>query len=192
MSQTTMVVFDCTKPEVPIPMASFSLVDNGNGRLRYGTDYLQREDAFSIDPKYLRLQEKEIPVSRQPDNTYGALSDAGPNTWGTKLKIQLLHKDKKPFPENAVEWFLQSKHFGSGCLAFAARPDEPPRLCEVPSRSMSLTKHLLDALSQYLTDPDRYLDTEIVNLLFPGSDLGGLRPKTIKVDPSVKTLSRLV
>lgn len=190
MAQTTMMVFDCSTPEAPIPMASFSLKDDGDGRLRYGKDYLQREAAFSIDPKNLCLQEKEILVSRQPDNTYGALSDAGPNAWGTRLKIRLLRKEKKQLPENAVEWFLQSTHFGSGCLAFAARPDEPPRLCDVPGRSMSLTTRLLDALSQCLTDPNRDLDTEIVNLLFPGSDLGGLRPKTIVMHDGVEHIAK--
>lgn len=58
MAQTTMAVFDCSKPAAPIPMASFSLKDNGDGYPAYEKYYLQRDDAFSIDPKHLRLQKK--------------------------------------------------------------------------------------------------------------------------------------
>lgn len=190
MAQTTMTVFDCSKPAAPVSMASFSLKGNGDGRLQYEKYYLQREDAFSIDPNDLRLQEKEISVPRQADNTYGALSDAGPNAWGAKLRIRLLRKCKKPLPENAVEWFLQSKHFGSGCLAFGSQQDEPPRLCDVLGQSASLTTRMLDALSQYLTDSNRDLDAETVNLLFPGSDLGGLRPKTIVMHDGVEHIAK--
>lgn len=190
MAQTTMAVFDCSKPAAPIPMASFSLKDNGDGHLEYEKYYLQRNDAFSIDPKHLRLQEKQIPVPRQADNTYGALSDAGPDAWGAKLRIRLLRKDKKQLPQNAVEWFLQSTHFGSGCLAFAARPDELPRLCGVPGQSTCLTTRILDALDQYSTDPDQELDDETANLLAPGSELGGLRPKTIVMHDRVEHIAK--
>jgi serine/threonine-protein kinase HipA len=179
MAQTTMIVFDCATPAAPFPIAIFALDANGDGLFGYGKRYLERPDAFSIDPRHLPLLDKDQPLPRQPDGTYGVLSDAGPNAWGAKLTAYLLRKDKKPLPENPVEWFLQSKHFGSGCLAFASRPDEPPRLGEVPVLSRNLSARLLEALKSYLTDPDHKLDDETIQLLFPGSDLGGLRPKTI-------------
>ena len=179
MAQTTMIVFDCGTPAAPVPIARFTLNANGDGLFGYGKRYLGRPDAFSVDPRHLPLLDKDQLLPRQPDGTYGVLSDAGPNAWGAKLTAYLLRKDHKPLPGNPVEWFLQSKHFGSGCLAFAPRPDEPPRLGEVPVRSSDLSARLLEALKIYLTDPDHKLDDETIQLLFPGSDLGGLRPKTI-------------
>jgi len=179
MAQTTLIVFDCSTPAMPIPMASFGLRADGDGRLAYGRRYLERPDAFSIDPWHVPLQGIEQPIPRQPDGTYGALSDAGPNAWGARLTARLLRKENKPLPTNPVEWFLESKHFGSGCLAYAETPNAPPRLGEVPCRSTDLSTRMLAALDQYMTYPDLDLDAEIVNLLFPGSDLGGLRPKTI-------------
>jgi len=190
MPQTTMVVFDCSTPAAPIPVASFGLKTNGDGRFAYGKRYLARPDAFALDPRHLPLEDGEILLPRQPDDTYGVLSDAGPNAWGAQLTARLLRKANKPLPQNKVEWFLQSKHFGSGCLAFAARPDEPPQLGDVPFRSSDLSARLLTALDRYITEPDPYLDAETVNLLFPGSDLGGLRPKTIVMHDGVEHIAK--
>lgn len=190
MAQTTMVVFDCSTPAAPIPVASFGLRADGNGRLAYGKLYLERPSAFSLDPAHLPLQDGEIAVPRQPDNTYGVLSDAGPNAWGAKLTARLLRKANKPLPENPVEWFLQSKHFGSGCLAFAPSSNAPPQLGQVPCRSTDLSARLLSGLDQYLSEPDSDLDAETINLLFPGSDLGGLRPKTIVMHDGIEHIAK--
>jgi len=190
MAQTILFVFDCSRPATPIPMASFGINANGDGRLAYGRRYLEREDAFSIDPWHLPLQAMEQLLPCQPDGSYGALSDAGPNAWGARLTARLLRKENKPLPANPVEWFLQSKHFGSGCLAFAPSLDAPPRLGEAPSRSTDLSTRLLGALDQYVNDPDQELDAETVNLLFPGSDLGGLRPKTIVMHEGVEHIAK--
>lgn len=190
MARTTMVVFDCTTPATPIPVASFGLKGNGDGRFAYGKRYLQRPAAFSLDPRHLPLEDRELLLPRQPDGTYGVLSDAGPNAWGAKLTARLLRQARKPLPGNPVEWFLQSKHFGSGCLAFAASPDEPPRLGDIPCRSSDLSSRLLDALQRYLSNPDPDLDAETVNLLFPGSDLGGLRPKTIVMHDGMEHIAK--
>lgn len=190
MAQTSMVVFDCTSPAEPIPVASFALRGDGDGRFAYGKRYLQRPAAFSLDPRHLPLEDREMLLPRQPDGTYGVLSDAGPNAWGAKLTARLLRQEGKPLPANPIEWFLQSKHFGSGCLAFAASPDEPPRLGDIPCRSSNLSSRFLDALHRYLSDPDPNLDAETVNLLFPGSDLGGLRPKTIVMHDGVEHIAK--
>lgn len=179
MGKTTMFVFDCSTPAAPAPVAVFRLNADGNGTFGYGKSYLQRPDAFSLDPRHLPLKDEDQPLQRQPDGSFGVISDAGPNAWGAKLTAYLLRKEKKPLPRNPVEWFLQSKHFGSGCLAFSPRPDEPPGLGDVPVRASDLNARLLDAVSRYLTDPEYKLDEATVQLLFPGSDLGGLRPKTI-------------
>ncbi|GAB3468249.1 type II toxin-antitoxin system HipA family toxin [Massilia terrae] len=179
MAPATMFVFDCSTPSTPIPVGSFDLKADGDGLFTYGKTYLQRRNAFSIDPRHLPLRGDEMQLPRQPDNTYGVLSDSGPNSWGTNLTARLLRKVHNPLPRNAVEWFLQSKHFGSGCLAFVATPHSQLLLGKVQVRSNDLSPRLFDALDDYLTDPDQALDAETVTLLVPGGDLGGVRPKTI-------------
>lgn len=129
-------------------------------------------------------------LPRQPDDAYGVLSDAGPDAWGAKLGTRLLRKAGRPVPNDAIERFLQSKHFGSGCLAFAATPTEPPRLGDVPLHSADLSSRLLDALRDYLVDPDHELDLDTVDLLFPGSDLGGHRPKTVVMHDGRETIAK--
>lgn len=190
MAQTVLVVFDCSTSSAPVPVASFGLKDDGDGRLAYGRRYLARHDAFSIDPWHLPLQANEQLLPCQPDGTYGALSDAGPNAWGARLTARLLRKAGKPLPVNPVERSLQSKQFGSGCLAFAPSSDAPPQLGEVPTRSTDLSARLLVALDQYVKDPDQDLNAETTNLLFPGSDLGGLRPKTIVMHEGVEHIAK--
>lgn len=190
MAAPSMVVFDCTTPATPVPVASFALKSNADGRLGYGLRYLQRADAFGLDPRHLPLQRDELLVPRQPDGSYGVLSDAGPNAWGARLTARLLRRAHQPLPTNAVEWFLQSKQFGSGCLGFAATAQQRPQLGEVPGRTSDLSARLLTALDRYVTDPDRELDEETVNLLFPGSDLGGLRPKTVVMHDGIEHIAK--
>lgn len=79
MPQNTLTIFDCSRPAVPIPIASFSLKVYGDGLLAYDHCYLKRENAFNIDPWHLFLHADEQLVPCQLDGTYGILSDIGPN-----------------------------------------------------------------------------------------------------------------
>jgi serine/threonine-protein kinase HipA len=179
MPATSCVVFSCADPENPIPIGRFALDDAGQGRFGYGLKYLKREDAFELDPVHLPLTSSEISVPRRNDDTFGVLSDAGPNTWGAQLALRLLRESQMPPPGNAIDWFLTSGYYGSGCLGFSSDPQMPPHPGPVPSSSASLSGRILRALDAYITDPDAHLDVETATLLFPGSSLGGIRPKTV-------------
>ena len=181
MPATSCIVFSCIDPKNPVPIGRFALDNTGQGRFGYGLKYLKREDAFELDPIHLPLIASEIIVPRRNDDTFGVLSDAGPNTWGAQLALRLMRESRTAPPENTIDWFLASGYYGSGCLGFSADPQTPPHLGAVPASSESLSSRILQALDVYITDPNAHLDAETATLLFPGSSLGGIRPKTVVI-----------
>ncbi|MBC3879541.1 HipA domain-containing protein [Undibacterium sp. FT79W] len=172
-------IFDCTEPKNPRPMAAFALDDAGNGHLGYGRHYITTPKAFPIDPLQLPLGPDPHLVTRFSDGSYGALSDAGPNAWGQKLTASLCKSDMKPIPATPVEWFLQSWHFGSGCLGFGLSHQAPPNIGIQASSVSDLSSRILSQIDKVVENGDGDLDLEARQLLAPGSSLGGLRPKTL-------------
>ena len=79
---TTCTVFDCGVPTAPAPMAALAMDANGDAHLGYGLRYLERPDAFALDPKHLPLAVAAHLITRRTDGSYGVLSDAGPNACG--------------------------------------------------------------------------------------------------------------
>jgi len=179
MPASSCVVFSCADPSNPVPVGRFAIDDAAQGRFGYGLKYLERPDAFELDPIHLPLTQAEIDVPRRNDDTYGVLSDAGPNAWGTQLAFRLLREAGGAPPRNLIEWFLQSGYHGSGCLGFSPDSRTLPHLGPVPSSSDVFREKTLRALDTYITDPDADLDADTATLLFPGSSLGGIRPKTV-------------
>lgn len=175
----TCVVFDCTNPANPTPVGRFALDGHGHGRFGYGLRYLRRADAFALDPIHVPLQQPEMVIPRRGDGSYGIFSDAGPNAWGAQLTLKLLRESNQLAPRNAVEWFLSSLHHGSGCLGFSTDPQLPPQVKTEIQSSRALTSKALREMEAYTVDPAARLDAETAHLLFPGSGLGGVRPKTV-------------
>lgn len=79
MPANSCVVFSCADPDHPVPIGRFALDADHQGRFGYGLRYLERKDAFELDPIHLPLTQAEIAVPRRNDDTFGVLSDAGPN-----------------------------------------------------------------------------------------------------------------
>lgn len=179
MPATSCIVFSCADPNNPVPVGRFAIDAAAQGRFGYGLRYLERPEAFELDPVHLPLTQAEMDVPRRNDDTYGVLSDAGPNAWGTQLALKLLREADEAPPRNLIEWFLKSGFHGSGCLGFSPDPHTPPHLGPVPSSSRVFRENTLRALDAYIADPDTHLDADTAILLFPGSSLGGIRPKTV-------------
>lgn len=190
MAAPSCIVFSCRDPSAPVPVGRFALDDRGDGRFGYGLRYLRRPDAFDLDPVHLPLSADELSLPRHPDGSYGVLSDAGPNAWGAKLTARLLRDADQAMPRNAIEWLLRGWHYGSGCLAFSGAPDQPPRLGIEPSDSAALSRSLLRTLDNYAADPDAELNDEAIQLLFPGSSLGGVRPKTVVMHDGAEHIAK--
>lgn len=190
MPATSCVVFSCADPTSPVPVGRFALNDIGDGRFGYGLKYLKRPDAFGLDPIHLPLSNDEIAVPRRNDDTFGVLSDAGPNAWGAQLTLKLLRESNKPPPQNVVEWFLNSWHYGSGCIGFSPDPETPPHLGIPVSKAQDFSSKILRELEAYVVDPDAHLDEETAHLLFPGSGLGGVRPKTVVMNDGMEHIAK--
>jgi serine/threonine-protein kinase HipA len=84
------------------------------GKFRYGQSYLQREDAFALDPMHLPLVSDQL-VTRVNSGMFGAILDAGPDSWGKKL-IYALHSTK---PKDPLEHVVAGSGMGVGALTFS-------------------------------------------------------------------------
>lgn len=187
---TSCVVFSCENPDRPVPVGRFALDGLGNGRFGYGLRYLQSQGKFELDPIHLPLSAREIAVPRRNDGTFGVLSDAGPNAWGAQLTLKMMRESNQEPPHTAVDWFLTSWHYGSGCLGFSSDAASPPGLGIPPLSSRDFSLKFQRELEAYVVDPDSRLDAETSHMLFPGSGLGGVRPKTVVMHEGVEYIAK--
>ena len=84
------------------------------GKFRYGQSYLQRDDAFPLDPLHLPLLSNQF-ITRVNKGMFGAILDAGADSWGKRL-ILSLHSTK---PNNDLELVLAGSGMGVGALTFS-------------------------------------------------------------------------
>ena len=151
------------------------------GKFRYGQSYLQRPDAFPLDPLHLPLQNREL-VTRINKGMFGVLLDAGPDSWGKKL-IYSLHTTK---PKNDLELLLAGAGMGAGALTFSlSRSASKPRrnrnvLGDLPT--------LLQGKEAILNDEE--IPPEAKKAFEYGSSVGGARPKTLIEDNEKSYLAK--
>jgi serine/threonine-protein kinase HipA len=143
------------------------------GEFQYTRSWLDSPASYSLDPVNLPLTPKRYPVHNLK-NTFGVFSDAGPDSWGERIFLQHHHS----LPKNEVERLLRLSGMGVGCLQFSmsrTRPKTPQELptIDLLSRLSDITEHLM--LKQPLTDAE-------LQLLDPGSSMGGARPKVTVCD----------
>jgi serine/threonine-protein kinase HipA len=178
---TTCTVFDCTDVSAPVPVGVFALDHHGDGHFGYGLKYIQRPSAFALDPLHLPLSANTHFVRRRKDGSFGVLSDAGPNAWGTKLTSSIFRKMGRALPTTPVEWFLKSWHYGSGCIGFSDHHTNPPNHGVRPVSVAELDARVIAVIEALAVDPDKELDPEAIRLALPGGSLGGVRPKTVVI-----------
>ncbi len=143
------------------------------GRFRYGQSYLQRADAFPLDPLHLPLLSDQF-VTRLNKGMFGVILDAGADSWGKKL-ILSLHTTK---PKNDLELVLAGSGMGVGALTFSLS-----RAASKAKRS----KNRLGDIEMLLRGKDAILkDQEITGeakkAFEYGVSMGGARPKTLIED----------
>lgn len=144
--------------------------ENKLGRFRYGKSYLERDDAFPIDPVNLPLVDKEFTTTVNK-GLFGALSDAGADSWGEKVILSL----NSTKPKNKLEFLLAGSGMGVGALVFS--------LSKTGSKH-KVNKNNLGMLPMLLRTKDAILDDENVSdeakkAFEYGSSMGGARPKTV-------------
>lgn len=152
---------------------------NGLYSFVYGKSYLARERAFPLDPVNLPLSERVYQVDYK-DRIHGVLSDAGPDSWGTKV-IQTLHTTK---PQNTIELLLAGANMGVGALMFSRSRKATKR--KLSRNQLSDIDMLLRNKEAILSDPD--VSKEAKRAYQEGSFLGGARPKTLVRDTDTSYL----
>jgi serine/threonine-protein kinase HipA len=184
------VIFICEDTANPIPAASFALDNNGDGHFGYGVRYMERDNAFPLDPVHLPYSQENHVIRRHQDGTYGVLSDAGPNAWGIRLTSSIYRKLNRPLPHTPVEWLLHSWHYGSGCIGFSISAQQLPNFGVAPAPFEALNKRLLNLIEKLTIRPDTELDEEAVRLMYPGASLGGMRPKTVVMHDGMEHIAK--
>ncbi len=94
------------------------------GRFVYGRSYLQNPAAVDIDPIELKLSEATY-ETMQLNGVFGALRDAGPDSWGRRIIEK--HAGKAKLGE--LDYLLESPDDRAGALGFGMNriPPTPRR-----------------------------------------------------------------
>lgn len=154
---------------------------NRYGRFRYGKSYLARPDAFPLDPIHLPLSEKQFETQFNK-GLFGALSDAGADSWGEKV-ILSLHKTK---PANRLEFLLAGSGMGVGCLVFSlSSSSSKPKYNKNTLGDLPLLLRAKDAILA-----DKEIPDEAKKAFEFGASMGGARPKTIIQDSATSYLAK--
>ena len=141
----------------------------------YASDWLNRSDAFSIDPTTLPLR----PGAQHSGVLFGAIQDCGPDRWGQILIERAVRKhvlDRKPY--RAIDYVLALDDPSRlGALRFRADASGPflaARTGKLPP--LIRLQALLCAADAIHSETDTAADLRF--LLGAGSPLGGARPKS--------------
>jgi len=141
----------------------------------YAAEWLQRDDAFAIDPT-------SLPLQRSPQHAaslFGAIQDCGPDRWGRGLIERAVRKKVLPQkPYHEIDYVLALDDASRiGALRFrldaassflaAGRGKLPPLL------RLSALLHAADAIHH-----ETETAQDLRFLLGVGSPLGGARPKS--------------
>lgn len=166
----------------PVICGVTRIKDNGKpGQFRYGKSYLGRPDAFPLDPINLPLSDEVFSTSAS-NGLFGALADAGADSWGEKV-ILSLHQTK---PKNKLEFLLAGSGMGVGALVFSLSQSSSK-----PKRN----KNMLGDVPMLLKAKDAILRDEAIpeeakKAFEYGSSMGGARPKTIVQDGDTSYLAK--
>ena len=151
------------------------------GQFRYGKSYLNRPDAFALDPLHLPLNDQQHSTQFN-QGVFGVLADAGADSWGKKV-ILSLHKTK---PRNALEFLLAGSGMGVGALVFSLSSSQSkPKYNKNTLGDLPLLMQAKDAILA-----DQEIPPEAKKAFEYGSSMGGARPKTIVQDANKAYLAK--
>ncbi|HEX8390958.1 MAG TPA: HipA domain-containing protein [Longimicrobium sp.] len=145
------------------------------GRFVYGRSYRERRDAVPLDPFSLPLAATVYQTAKL-DGVFGALRDAAPDAWGRRVIERIAGK-----PLNEVDFLLESPQDRAGALSFGRGPI-PPAPVRAFNRVLQLAEVRHAAALLEDDHPGEPVPAQILDLLDPGSSLGGARPKNVVED----------
>lgn len=141
----------------------------------YAPEWLQRGDAFAIDPTSLPLQRG----AHHGGTLFGAIQDCGPDRWGRILIERAVRKKVLPQkPYRDIDYVLALDDVVRiGALRFRFNPESPflaPTTGKLPP--LVRLSALLQATEAIHSETETAQDLRF--LLGAGSPLGGARPKS--------------
>lgn len=175
-------VYEANSTPNPVLLGRYWLED-GLACFVYGKSWLNRADAFALDPINLPLSD-DVFHPKKNQGPINVLADSGVDNWGRRL-IAATHRRT---PQNSVEWLLASGGRGAGCLMFSASRTHiktPP----VPISIAQLGQYL-EVAQDVLAHPDHTLPADLVKLLEHGTSMGGARPKTLVQDGGIEYIAK--
>ncbi|MEC7691563.1 MAG: type II toxin-antitoxin system HipA family toxin [Pseudomonadota bacterium] len=146
---------------------------SASGRFRYGKSWLSRDDAFPLDPVNLPLSESEFSSSVN-HGLFGALADAGADSWGEKVILSI----HSTVPKNKLEFLLAGSGMGVGSLVFSLSKTGSKH--KVNKNHLGKLPMLLRTKDAILADEE--ISTEAKKAFEYGVSMGGARPKTVVSD----------
>lgn len=149
--------------------------DAGRARcaFRYDGEYLERPDAYALDPVTLLL--KSGSFATEQSGIFGVFEDSLPDDWGRNL---LIRKHRIPRREqNLPNLLLALGGTGLGALSYTDQATVP---LPAPDVSAIQLASLVDAAEKFERGEDQ--DSDIAILLAAGSSPGGARPKAVVLD----------
>ncbi|HEX6746964.1 MAG TPA: type II toxin-antitoxin system HipA family toxin [Longimicrobium sp.] len=146
------------------------------GRFVYGRSYRERIDAVPLDPIHLPIAPTVYETTRL-NGVFGALRDAAPDAWGRRVIERIVGRQDL----DEVDFLLESPQDRAGALSFG-RGSVPPAPVREFNRVVQLTELRRAAALIEEDRPGEPVPPQILDLLDPGSSLGGARPKNVVED----------
>lgn len=144
------------------------------GEFVYGRSYLERPDAVEFDPRELPLGAGQRETVRL-GGFFGAVRDSMPDAWGRRL----LERRLGPAAADEFDSLVAGSPDRAGALGFSAAPsplDAAGR--HPPAPALERLAAEAEILSEDPPDePTAAVSPAVRDLLFPGTSLGGARPK---------------
>ena len=154
-------------------VCEISETGRSRGEFRYDREYLQRDDAFALDPVSLPLTTDTF--STDHPGIFGVFEDSLPDDWGRRL---LVRKNNIPRHEqNLPNLLLVLNNAGLGALSFTdhAEPSPPPA-----DTSIIHLDSLVKAAGRF--ERGEIQESELSLLFAAASSPGGARPKAVVFD----------
>ncbi len=148
------------------------------GSFVYNPAYLQRADAVPLDPYELPLAPRRVQTVKLK-GIFGPLRDASPDAWGRRIIEK--HTGRTDLTE--VDYLLHSPEDRAGALSFG-RDKVPPAPIRKFNQVIQL-EALLAGAEQFMEDEAAGkpgVPEQMLELLQPGTSMGGARPKNVVED----------
>ena len=154
-------------------VCDFSDNGHGKGAFRYDREYLERDDAFALDPVSLPLKPDSFSIDHP--GIFGVFEDSLPDDWGRRL---LVRKHQIPrHGQNLANLLLALGNTGLGALSFTEHEKPPPPASDTSILHLSA---LVSAAEKFERGEIR--DSELSLLFGAASSPGGARPKAVVAD----------